>query len=96
MKGRKLSHESGCPHNSTPRTAQQCTNKSVTGKGGGVVVMGRGGGRPGPWRTHHHSYDELELVDAIATLTRFFVKRHDLLALGRIGDHLGLLELPFA
>jgi hypothetical protein len=57
-----------------------------------VAVVSRG-----PWRTHHHSHHELKLVDALAFFfARFFVKRHDLLALGRVGDDLGLLELPFA
>ena len=62
-----------------------------------VVAVGVGVASRGPWRTHHHSHHELELVDARAVFfARFFVKRHDLLALGRVGDDLGLLELPFA
>ena len=62
-----------------------------------VVAVAVGVASWGPWRTHHHSHHELELVDARAVLfARFFVKRHDLLALGRVGDDLGLLELPFA
>ena len=62
-----------------------------------VVAVAVGVASWGPWRTHHHSHHELELVDARAIFfARFFVKRHDLLALGRVGDDLGLLELPFA
>ena len=62
-----------------------------------VVAVAVGVASRGPWRTHHHSHHELELVDARAVFfARFFVKRHDLLALGRVGDDLGLLELPFA
>ena len=62
-----------------------------------VVAVAVGVASRGPWRTHHHSHNELELVDARAVFfARFFVKRHDLLALGRVGDDLGLLELPFA
>ena len=62
-----------------------------------VVEVAGGVASRGWWRTHHHSHHELELVDARAIFfARFFVKRHDLLALGRVGDDLGLLELPFA